>query len=364
MAKMSITKAFSKRLRIEAASRRLRIIAEVVLGTFIGDSQIVTDTASISDLVAALLGKLFSDAVGTTDQAIFVIGKGAQDSVQITETTAFDVSKPLTDAYIASDIASVGAGKVVSDSFSMTDNQISSIGKNPQDAILLAESQSFDVSKAVSDIAITVEVLGVTLSKTFTDSVSMTDSVSSLLLTLEEAFDAGSVTDTNTLTFGKQPIDTTITSDSQVFAISKSLNDTVYVTDDIGAEATIDDDQTLQFQKRVINFASMTDAVTLTTEYDRSFSDSLSMTDSIVVEAAYLRPQSDSASVSDNVSLIAEYARSVSDTASTQDNQASLVGKVESDTLGIADSGVLLSQDYVDNNLYFADDYVGEKRIF
>lgn len=364
MAKMSITKAFSKRLRIEAASRRLRIIAEVVLGTFIGDNQIVTDSASITDLFAALLSKLFSDGVGTTDQAIFAIGKGAQDTVSITETTAFDVNKPFSNAYTASDVASVGAGKVASDSFSITDAQIANIGKNPQDTLLLSESQSFDVSKAASDIAITVEVLGVTLSKTFTDSVSMTDSVSALLLTLEDAFDAGSVTDTNTLTFGKAPQDTAITADIQAFDITKGLSDTVYATDDFGGESTVDDEQTMQFQKRLINFASMTDAVTLTAEYDRSFSNLAAMTDSILIEAAYSRPQSEAISAADNVSIIAEYARSVSDTASTQDNQASLVGKVESDTLGIADSGVLLSQDYVDNNLYFADDYVGEKRIF
>ena len=364
MAKMSISKAFSKRLRIEAASRRLRIVAEVILGTFIGDSQLVTDSASITDLFVALLSKLFSDGVGTTDQAIFAIGKGAQETVSISETTAFDVTKPLSDAYAASDIASVGTGKVAFDSFSMTDDKTSLIGKNPQDIINLSESQSFGVSKTLSDVAITVEVLGLTLSKTFTDSVSLTDSVLELLLTEENAFDSGSVSDTNTLTFGKAPQDTAITADIQTFDITKGLSDSVYATDDFGGESTVDDEQTIQVQKRLINFASMTDAVTLTSEYDRSFSDAASMTDSVVLEAAYSRPQSDSMSASDSVVLSASYVRSVADAASAQDIQASLVGKVESDTLGIADSGVLLSQDYVDNNLYFADDYVGEKRTF
>ena len=54
----------------------------------------------------------------------------------------------------------------------------------------------------------------------------------------------------------------------------------------------------------------------------------------------------------------------VSDATAIADAQVALVGKRESDTLEIADSGVLISQDYVDNNLYFADDYVGEKRTF
>jgi hypothetical protein len=84
----------------------------------------------------------------------------------------------------------------------------------------------------------------------------------------------------------------------------------------------------------------------------------------VALESAFARAFDDSSDASDLVVVSVGYGDFLSDAANIQDNQVSLVGKVKSDTLEIADSGVLLSQDYVDNNLYFADDYVGEKRIF
>lgn len=242
MAKMKIARVYSQMLKLEAVSQRLRMTAEVVLGAVIENRLFPADAASLSDLIGLLLGKIATDSVGTTDQAIFSIAKGLEDTVSISEIVGFDVSKPFSDAYVV------------------------------------------------------IELIGVNLSKTLADSVSMTDSVLELLLTEENAFDSGSVSDTNTLTFGKAPQDTAITADIQTFDITKGLSDLM--------------------------------------------------------------------SFSDSVVLSASYVRSVADAASAQDIQASLVGKVKFDTLGIDDSGVLYSQNYVDNNLYFADDYVGEKRIF
>lgn len=52
------------------------------------------------------------------------------------------------------------------------------------------------------------------------------------------------------------------------------------------------------------------------------------------------------------------------DSAFVVESTVKLIGKGESDTLTGSDSGTLLNQDYVDNPYYFADDYVGDKRIF
>lgn len=364
MAKMSISQAFSQRLRIEAASKRLRIIAEVVLGNFIGDTEIVSDSLSLTELFSLALSKIFSDSIGTTDQAIAAIGKFVTDDVAITESTEFAVSKPLTDAYYAADVASIGPNKIQSDSISMTDSQVWSFGKGPQDDIALSEYKTFTIGKTLTDNPVTVEVIGKDVSKTLSDSISITDDVSWLLLTLEEAFDSGSVTDSNVLGIGKQPTDAAFAADAQKFDITKALNDTVYVTDDIGAEATVDDDQTIQVQKRLINFAAMTDSVVVTTEFQRAFSDSGSISDAAVIQVSYSRHQTETISASDQVSLLASFSRNPSDIAASQDSQSASFGKIKSDIMGITDSGVLLNQDYVDNNLYFADDYVGEKRTF
>jgi hypothetical protein len=364
MAKMKIARVYSQRLKLEAVSQRLRITAEVVLGAFIGDLVFPVDAASIADLIGLLLGKIASDSVGTTDQAIFAIAKGLEDTVSITETVGFDVSKPFSDAFVVLDIPSVGAGKVASDAVSGSDTAFADIGKNPVDALNVSELQAFSVSKAIEDSSVVIELVGVNLSKSFADSVSMTDTIVTLLPILKGEDDAGSVTDTNALTFGKAPQDTAITADIQTFAITKGLFDTVYATDDFGGESTVDDEQTIQVQKRFINFAGITDATVRTAEYQRQFSDNASTTDVVVLQADYDRTEAEAITASDVVSLTVGFSRAAADAATIQDNQVALVGKGESDTLGIADSGVLLSQDYVDNNLYFADDYVGEKRTF
>jgi len=172
------------------------------------------------------------------------------------------------------------------------------------------------------------------------------------------------MTDIANVTFGKQPVETIGTVDIQTFAFSKGLNDTVYVTDDIGAEATIDDDQTIQVQKRLIELPSITDLVSRVAEYARSFSDSSSASDVFSRQVEYSRGFTDSSFASETVVLSSGVNKTASDSASIVDQALALVGKRPSDIMNSSDSGVLLNQDYVDNNLYFADDYVGLKRIF
>ena len=512
MAKMHISKLLSQRLRLQATSQRLRIVAEVVLGSFIGQGMNLIHTATATDLLSFILAKLAADSVGTTDQANFAIAKGLNDLAGVTDSTSFDVSKPAVDLFAANDEAAISTGKIAEDTFSMTDNAFFGIGRNPADTVSFNELLSFDAGKTLSDYSIASDVVGLSLAKSFADTVAMTDSVEALLSTLQSATDAssildqqvlligkgatdsasaideqlfvvgklfheapvaidtlgvnltkvlldavamsdtlsalltreqaasdssvltdtnvllagknpedvvgtidtqafavakaitdtpiaseqiglslaktlfdvvsmtdsltalllreqsasdsGAVTDANALTFGKQPQETTITTDTQAFAITKGLNDAVYATDDIGAEATLDDDQTLQFQKRLIDFAGISDSAELEAAFARGFADAGFITDSVNVFLQYARPQVDALSASDSVSISAEYDRQIGDGTTTQDNLVSLVGKVKSDILGVEDSGFLLSQDYIDNNLYFANDYVGEKRTF
>jgi hypothetical protein len=250
----------------------------------------------------------------------------------------------VSDAYSVSDLFAALFGKTLQDSASTSDNANLDIGVNPQDEPLASDLREIDVAKALADGSTVLDLLSNGLSKPFSDSYSMSDQAN--------------------VTFGKRPVETVGTVDVQVFAITKGLNDTVYATDDIGAEATIDDDQTIQVQKRLIELPSASDIVSKVAEYARSFSDSGSTADTIELEAAYQRAFTESPSVADTVSRAAGYVRSFSDSSSMTDSAIPLVGKRLFDILDSSDSGVLLNQDYVDNNLYFADDYVGLKRIF
>lgn len=112
----------------------------------------------------------------------------------------------------------------------------------------------------------------------------------------------------------------------------------------------------------------------------RYFTDTASATDSI--SKGVSKPFADSATASDVFSRIVAFVRSFADTATATDAIAKDAGKGLADTYGatdtvskeagkgladtatMSDSGTVLSQDYVDDPFYFADDYVGTKRTF
>lgn len=363
--RLKIAEAVSNRLRLKATSNRLLAVAVLVqraVGKFFNPS----DTATIADIIAAILGKPVEDQVSSTDLASLDVGISPEDAAVIAEQAALSASKPLTDSGSATDLANLAILKSFSDSGLFTDANALTFGKQPDDSVAFAESVGFDVAKALQDSPAFTDLASKAFSKSFSDSVNFSDVINAIsgIGNEEDLSDSGSITDLANVTFGKQAVETITFAEAQTFGITKGLSDTVYATDDIGAEATIDDDQTLQVQKRLIELPSITDLISRVAAYIRSFSDSAGVADSISLEAAYQRDFTESPVASDSVAVSAGYNRTASDSGSVADQVVSLVGKAASDIMNGSDSGVLLNQDYVDNNLYFADDYVGLKRIF
>lgn len=361
--RLKIAEAVSNRLRLKATSNRLLAVA-VLVQRAVGKFLNLSDTATVADIIAAILGKSVEDQVSSTDVASLDVGANPEDVAAIAESASLGVVKPRSDAAAITDVFSNSLGKVFTDSGVTSDAQAITFGKQPVETISALELIALDASKSFAEDPAVADLAAVAFTKNLADSVSLTDDAQAQPLIDQPLSDSGSMSDLANVTFGKRPQEIVGTVDIQAFAFSKGLNDTVYVTDDIGAEATIDDDQTLQVQKRLIELPSITDLVTRVAEYARSFSDTGSAADTVVLEAAYQRAFDESPSVGDSASITAVYSRVFADSASMTDSVTSLVAKGVSDILGGSDSGVLLNQDYVDNNLYFADDYVGLKRIF
>jgi hypothetical protein len=139
----------------------------------------------------------------------------------------------------------------------------------------------------------------------------------------------------------KPATDSAAGSDSAALTVGKIVGDQVFSTDDLNG-AGADDDQNMSFFK-VLSHPSF-------------------VVDNIVLLAAFLRSFADTASVADAPALLS--SKPFADAASGSDSVTQLTGLGKSDTLTAADAGQLLSQDYVDNALYFLDDYVGVKRTF
>ncbi len=180
----------------------------------------------------------------------------------------------------------------------------------------------FLLSRRFTNIASTSDSLSVFLSKIFGDSSIARDSVS------------------------KEPniskADTGLASSETYISTSKVLTDTVYVTDDVGGQATIDDDQNMSFFKNISNLSLAADT------FDRTFIASRSFSETSTI--------SDSSSISTD--------KPVSEALTSTDLFSYLADKYSYDTLSAADSGEGLKQDYVDNGFYFAEDYVGSKFNF
>ena len=146
----------------------------------------------------------------------------------------------LTDTANVSDSDSRAVGKVLSDSSSVSESEVKAVGKGLSDSPVISESHVYDFGKALSDSSLISEAHVVDLSKVASDSFSA--------------------------------------SDDQVFAFGKTLSDSVGVTDDVDGEASVLDDQEMQFFKSTSNVANVSESHVKLTQ--KVTSDSASASDS------------------------------------------------------------------------------------
>jgi len=109
-----------------------------------------------------------------------------------------------------------------------------------------------------------------------------------------------------------------------------------------------------------IDLAALTDSIAKL--FGRGISDDPVITDSASIDVA--KPFSDDGIASDIVAK--NISKTFSDSVFASDVLVSgvVIGNLISAIIENTDSGFIISQGYVDNNLYFAEDYVGIKRIF
>lgn len=161
---------------------------------------------------------------------------------------------------------SKAVGKVFSDSGSVSETDVKTITKAPSETPSVSESHIVDLSKSLSE----------------TPSISEAHAIS-LARVRSDAFMA---------------------SDNQVALINKVLTDSVGATDDVDGQASVEDDQEIQFFK-----------------------------------------------VASNVANIVE-------------SHVKLTSKVAANTAQSSDSGSIRAQNYTVDMTYFAEDYVGQSGTF
>jgi hypothetical protein len=270
---------------------------------------------------------------------------------------------------------------------------------NPFDTGSVLDFTVFGIGKAVQTPATVVDVLALSVVTSRSDTGQATDLYSAVLG--KPFIDAAAATDVVT-----------------AFGFGKQIQDFVFATDDVNG-AAVDDDQHIVFFKIISNTSAVFDTITLLATFDRAITDT-----SQVLDVAALTPQKqiasgaavgdtisisfllsydffnvvlvstdqaelsigkiigDSPATTDSIGLVSAYDRLFGDATSAtevvsktatisaadfvylSDAVNVLLTTVRADLGLVVDAGQLLAQDYVDDPFYFADDYVGVKRIF
>ena len=319
---------------------------EVVLSFF----KSLTDDAAVADEALVVLNRALAETAGATDEITrrdFI--KGLLDTPVVQESHSLGFSRPLDDAYSASEQISLGAGRAVSDAAATTD-QINTIdfGKAPSDGVNFADSVTdvlsfgFDINLPKMPGPYFAEdyvIRGYTAQEGFAF-----------------AFDA-SVLGANKIFNDGFSVSETFTRQSN---FTREFTDVVYFTDDVDGNASILDDQEMQFFKFTTDIPGVSDLFERTVAYSRAFSETPSASESInVLTSKHLY---DIPVASETIAK--SYSRPSADSALVGDAAIVAQEKVLLNLAAITDTGSLLSQGYVSGATYFKEDFVGSSTTF
>ena len=196
--------------------------------------------------------------------------------------------------------------------------------KNVADTLGVSEDISKLFGKGINDHAQAADLVAKSVAAAKTDSSVVGDLLQ--ITTGKALSDQAALSDAQIKTVGKGILDGLNTSEVTSFSIAKSLSNTVLVTDDVGGEATIDDNQTITFFKVLNNLATASDAVSIEAAYNRQFNDSSNTSDAVSLLASYSRSFNDSVSITDQIILEVILPFSLSDSALASDSLQSTAG--------------------------------------
>lgn len=249
------------------------------------------------------------------------------------------------------------------------------LNRNPYvgETQIVLDSAVLDIAKRAVDSVLSTDVLRTNTSLFKTDSVSVPDVISTLLIFIRNFADTANVSDAVAYSYLKNLFEAVAASDDiQSQDFSKFIPDGVAMQD--GADVT--DGNQHHFEKGIMNMAFIGDANQIYIE--RTTADSVNMLDAKAI--SFSRTLLDAFGFTDAQSFIVEMAKA--DTATVSESLANAFSKlISSDSIafsdqivknpgkGLSDSaapedtGRLYAQNYCDIT-YFLEDYVGEYRTF
>ena len=305
--------------------------------TSFDSAKLLTDVATSSEAIAMDYAKPAADTFTTSDELVAVPGKGLSetasgsdilqpfevekllaDDAAVAEQLVYGVAKVLADSYTATDAAETFLGKSIIDSVSNIDDDILAIGKSLADTSTVSEAiQSFDVSKVFADTATAIDLIGVTDGITYEFADTETDLVATPtdVLTRQVEF-ARTFADTVTIT--ESIIDLYVDRDSSAADASTvsefaSLSAAISLATEYN---TVSEDSTLDFTKLAEEFVTQTDDSSF--DAIKPLADSLNgIEDKVLIATKVL---SDTQSATDSIELYAEFLRTFNDAVNSAES--------------------------------------------
>ena len=301
------------------------------------------DALGLQEETAFELVKALTDEAGFAEAIEVAFGKVIGEYGYVLDDQRFSFAKSLFDQMAATDSNYLGFAKVLTDAVSgISDRLARGTGKALSDAPVASDTvYSFGVTKPLTDAAATLDNDVIAFAKALADHGFFAEAI-------------------DTLAFGKGLSDAPVASDAiDSFGLTKALTDTVTFTDDIDGEASILDDQEMQFRKIKSNIASAAETFTRQVGYNRLFSDN-----SIASEIHYVVTGKHLSDIPVATETLAKsLTRQRSDSALFEDASVVTSGKVLLNLASSTDAGSLRSQGYTDFT-YFAEDFVGASTTF
>lgn len=254
--------------------------------------------------------------------------------------------------------------------FSLSQGQFMAIFElfeNPQ----TTDSQVFAFFKTLTDSSTVADAAAISFATVRTETTTTADE--QILAVFKSLVDAASASDVHVKSFSAARVDAATAVDDQINHLNKHAVDTVNATDDVDAEASILDDQEMQFAKARTDTAAATESLSKQVGYNRTHADAFS-----AVDLASLSPEkffSDVGTVADDVVLAR--SKGLSDTPRVSDNAVRQTTRlltddgVVSDTHAVTQSKAISNATSVSDSVLLARSkgitdtgYVAENNIF
>ena len=361
-----------------------------------------SDVTSFSDATAISTSKTFAEATGAVDAFSFIAAYArelADSSVVSDAITRRAVDKVLSDTSAAADqfdrvvafVRSAYENTSAADNFSVLVQRPAGDDLSVSDVVeilltvnllfsdtpTVSDDYSNDFAKHVADAINLQEATALAATKTAADATGLSDTASSGVG--KSATEAVSSSDSQTSVFTKGVEDTPAFADTRFAVYQKALTDTATASDDVDGEATLLDDQEIQFLKQRTDAATISDVILVLIIFARNLADNATLLDD--QEIQFVKQRSDAATITDVFATLRSFVRNPADTTAASESASKAFARSRADsallgdavvaspgkgvleTTSTSDEGSLRSQGYADF-IYFAEDYVGASQTF